>query len=159
MYNIFTLFLLVAILWQGEDIPHPIPDNIITIFILVGLDQDLQMPIYINSIKPDISCIICAYLLFIKILFKGVLLRFDSMDRISPVLELLFLHVPGEIQPFYLLNRVRNLFFIYVCYLLGIAITLMRATHCCIQGSRVLAHRISVQRPQWEYGAGLNLFR
>ena len=40
-----------------------------------------------------------------------------------------------------------------------IAITLVRATHRCIQGSRVLAHRISAQRPQWEDGAGLNLLR
>ena len=40
-----------------------------------------------------------------------------------------------------------------------IAITLVRATHRCIRGSRVPAHRISVQRPQWEDGAGLNLFR
>ena len=40
-----------------------------------------------------------------------------------------------------------------------IAITLVHATHRCIQGSRVPAHRISVQRPQWEDGAGLNLFR
>ena len=40
-----------------------------------------------------------------------------------------------------------------------IAITLVRATHRCIRGSRVPEHRISVQRPQWENGAGLNLFR
>ena len=40
-----------------------------------------------------------------------------------------------------------------------IAITLVRATHCCIQVSRVPAHYISVQRPQWEDGDGLNLFR
>ena len=40
-----------------------------------------------------------------------------------------------------------------------IAITFLRATHHCIGGSRVPAHRISVQRPQWEDGAGLNLFR
>ena len=40
-----------------------------------------------------------------------------------------------------------------------IAITLVCATHCCIRGSRVPAHRISVQRPQWEDAAGLNLFR
>ena len=40
-----------------------------------------------------------------------------------------------------------------------IVITLVRATHCCIQGSWVTAHRISVQRSQWEDGAGLNLFR
>ena len=40
-----------------------------------------------------------------------------------------------------------------------IAITLVRATHRCIQGSWVPAHRISVQWPQWEDGAGLNLFR
>ena len=39
-----------------------------------------------------------------------------------------------------------------------IAITLVRVTHCCIQGSQVPAHRISVQQPQWEDGAGLNLF-
>ena len=30
-----------------------------------------------------------------------------------------------------------------------IAITLVRATHRCIRGSRVPTHRISVQRPQW----------
>ena len=40
-----------------------------------------------------------------------------------------------------------------------IAITLVRATQHCIRGSWVLAHRIGVQRPQWEDGAGLNLFR
>ena len=36
-----------------------------------------------------------------------------------------------------------------------IAIILVRATHRCIRGSRVPAHRISVKRPQWEDGAGL----
>ena len=40
-----------------------------------------------------------------------------------------------------------------------IAITLVRATHRCIRGFRVPAHRISVQGPQWEDGEGLNLFR
>ena len=40
-----------------------------------------------------------------------------------------------------------------------IAITLVRATHRCIRGSRVTAHRISVQRYRWEDSAGLNLFR
>ena len=40
-----------------------------------------------------------------------------------------------------------------------IAITLVCATQRRIQGSRVPAHRISVQRPQGEDGAGINLFR
>ena len=40
-----------------------------------------------------------------------------------------------------------------------IAITLVHTTHCCIQGSMVPEHQISVQRPQWEDGAGINLFR
>ena len=40
-----------------------------------------------------------------------------------------------------------------------IAITLVRANHRCIRGSQVPAHRISVQRPQFEDGAGLKLFR
>ena len=40
-----------------------------------------------------------------------------------------------------------------------IAITLVRATYRCIRGSRVPEYRISVQRPQWEDGAGLNLLR
>ena len=40
-----------------------------------------------------------------------------------------------------------------------IAIALVCTTHRCIRGSRVPAHRISVQRPQWEDGAGINLFR
>ena len=39
-----------------------------------------------------------------------------------------------------------------------IVITLVRSTHHCIWRSCVLAHPISVHRPQWEYGAGLNLF-
>ena len=30
-----------------------------------------------------------------------------------------------------------------------IAITLVQATHRCIRGSQVSAHKISVQRPQW----------
>ena len=111
MYNIITLLFMVAILWKGEDTPHPIPDNIITRFILVVLDEYLHMYIYSNYIKPDISYIICAYLLFITILFKGILLGSDIMDRISPVSELLFLHVPGKIQQFYLLNHVINVYF------------------------------------------------
>ena len=40
-----------------------------------------------------------------------------------------------------------------------IAITLVSATHRCIRGSRFLAHRISVQRPQREDNSGMNLFR
>ena len=40
-----------------------------------------------------------------------------------------------------------------------IVITLVRTTHCFTRGSRVPAHRISVQQPQWEDGAGINLFR
>ena len=40
-----------------------------------------------------------------------------------------------------------------------IAITLLRATHCCIRGSWVPAHRISVQKPKWKDGAGLNLLK
>ena len=40
-----------------------------------------------------------------------------------------------------------------------IEITLVRANHRCIQGSQVPAHRISVQRIQWEDGAGFDLFR
>ena len=30
-----------------------------------------------------------------------------------------------------------------------VAINLVRATHHCLRGSQVPAHRISVQRPQW----------
>ena len=40
-----------------------------------------------------------------------------------------------------------------------IAITLVRATHRCIVGTRVPAHKISVQIPKWEDGAGLAFFR
>ena len=40
----------------------------------------------------------------------------------------------------------------------SIAITLVRATPCCIRGSRVPAHQISVHRLQWEDDAGLSLF-
>ena len=40
-----------------------------------------------------------------------------------------------------------------------IAITLVRATHWCIIGSWVPAHKTSVQRPQWEERSALALFR
>ena len=40
-----------------------------------------------------------------------------------------------------------------------ISINLVQSTHRYIQGSGVPAHKISVQRLQWEDGAGLNLFR
>ena len=40
-----------------------------------------------------------------------------------------------------------------------IVITLVHATHRFIRGFKVTEHRIRVQRPQWEDGAGLNLFR
>ena len=40
-----------------------------------------------------------------------------------------------------------------------VAVTLVRATHLCLRGSWVPAHRISVKRPQWEDGVGLNLFQ
>ena len=36
-----------------------------------------------------------------------------------------------------------------------IAITLVRSTHRCIRGSRVPAHHIRMQGPQWEGGVGL----
>ena len=39
-----------------------------------------------------------------------------------------------------------------------VAITLVRATHRCIRGSRVPAHEISVQSLQWEEGARINQF-
>ena len=38
-------------------------------------------------------------------------------------------------------------------------ITSVRAIHLCIRGSRVPAHKISVQRLQWEDMAGLALFQ
>ena len=40
-----------------------------------------------------------------------------------------------------------------------VVITLVLATHRCIRRSRVPAHKISVQRPKWEDGAGLAMFR
>ena len=40
-----------------------------------------------------------------------------------------------------------------------ISITLLRAKHRCIQGSRLPENRISVQQPQWEDGTRLNLFQ
>jgi hypothetical protein len=40
-----------------------------------------------------------------------------------------------------------------------LSIAIVRATHLCLQGSRMPAHNISVRRPQWEDGTGLALFR
>ena len=39
-----------------------------------------------------------------------------------------------------------------------VAITLVRATHCCIQGYWVSVHNISAYWPQWGDGSGLHLF-
>ena len=52
----FMLLLLVTRLWQVEGMPHPIPDNIIKVFILVVLDEYLQISIHRNSIKHETSC-------------------------------------------------------------------------------------------------------
>ena len=38
-------------------------------------------------------------------------------------------------------------------------INLVQATHQCIRGYRMPAHRIILQNPQWEYGARINIFR
>ena len=40
-----------------------------------------------------------------------------------------------------------------------VAINFVRSTHWCIRGFRLLANKISVQQPQWEDGARINLFR
>ena len=40
-----------------------------------------------------------------------------------------------------------------------ITITLVRATYRCIHESRVPQNKMSVQHPQWEDDASLNLFR
>ena len=40
-----------------------------------------------------------------------------------------------------------------------VAITLVRATHRFIQGSRVTSSQISVTRTQWEDGVGLHIFQ
>ena len=40
-----------------------------------------------------------------------------------------------------------------------VVITLVRETHRCIRGERVLTSQISVKLPQWGNIAGLNLFR
>jgi hypothetical protein len=39
------------------------------------------------------------------------------------------------------------------------SIAIVRATHLCLRGSRVPTSQMSNCRPQWEYGAGLGLFR
>ena len=41
----------------------------------------------------------------------------------------------------------------YYCHHIGVGHTTVHP------GSRVLAHKISIQRLQWEYGAGINMFR
>jgi hypothetical protein len=41
----------------------------------------------------------------------------------------------------------------------GMSITIARATHLCLRGSRVPTGQMSNRRPQWEDSAGLSLFR
>ena len=57
---------------------------------------------------------IFAYLLFIKILFKGIQLGFNIMNRISPVLELLFLHVPGKTPTILIIKPCQKFIFSYI---------------------------------------------
>jgi hypothetical protein len=41
-----------------------------------------------------------------------------------------------------------------------LSIAIVRATHLCMRGSRVLlVHKISIRYPQWEDGAGFSLFK
>ena len=40
-----------------------------------------------------------------------------------------------------------------------ISINLVHVVHCCIRGGKVMDFRIIVQRPCWEDGAGIHLFR
>ena len=119
MYNIFTLIFLVARIWQVENIPHPTPHNILMGFILLELDEDLQMFLYRNYIKLSRSCIIIEYVIFITIILKGMQLGFNITDRISSVPEILFLHVPGNIPTILLIKPYQKfiLSYIYVIYL------------------------------------------
>ena len=39
------------------------------------------------------------------------------------------------------------------------SIAAVRATHMCLRGSRIPADKMSTRIPQWEDGAGLNLWR
>ena len=39
-----------------------------------------------------------------------------------------------------------------------LSIAIVRATHLCLRGSRIRAHKTSTRRPLWEDGAGLALF-
>ena len=81
----FPLLLLVARLFQGRYIPHPIPDNILTEFILLGLGGDFQISVYRNSIKLGRSYINFACILCTNILFKGMQVEFNMINRTSPV--------------------------------------------------------------------------
>ena len=67
----------------------------------------------------------------------------DTMKRISSRLTTRW-HQPHSRMCRYVKSRI--------------AITLVRATHRCIRGFRLLANRISVQHLKWEYGSRLKLF-
>ena len=92
MYNIFRLLFLVVRLCQVEEILHPITDNIITVFILVGLDEELQMSMYRNSIKPEIFC--CMLGGWSAHLTLHILVYcFFLHDRVVLVIGLIFLYL------------------------------------------------------------------
>ena len=100
------------------------------------------MSINSNYIKPDISYIICTYLLFITILFKGVLLGFDIMDRISPVLEILDLHVLGNNPTILLIKQCQKFkLYIYICYLPGNYRTILFIIQYTSQGIIYIIYR------------------
>ena len=76
-----SLLLLVAKVWQGEDIPHPIPDHILKKLILLGFDKDWWISFPRNAIQLDRAYIIGACLICLPILLEGMWVEFTNMDR------------------------------------------------------------------------------
>ena len=56
--NKLPALLLVVRVRQGENIPHPIPDHMITSLILVGTDNNLYILFPINAVKFNIAFIL-----------------------------------------------------------------------------------------------------
>ena len=52
------LLLLVDMVHQGENIPNPIPDHVLTALIIVIFDGNLHIYFHMNDIKFNISCIL-----------------------------------------------------------------------------------------------------
>ena len=66
------LLPLVFRVFQGDNIPHPIPDHMLMAFIPIGFDEDFRIYLPVDAVKSDRACILGACLLYFSLLLEGM---------------------------------------------------------------------------------------